>query len=312
MNSAAAIQVKELTKVYRGGVKALDRVSLEVNHGEIFGLLGPNGAGKTTLVKILLGSLRATTGGAELYGRDIAKASAREKIGFLPENHRFPSYLTGGQFLSIYGGMAGVDSNTLKERSDYFLKLVRMDQWRTTKIRKYSKGMMQRIGLAQALLNDPDMVFLDEPTDGVDPVGRHEIRQVLLDLKAKGKTIFLNSHLLAEVESVCDRVAVLDRGKLLKIGDAKNLIESLPTFRIETSGITGEQQEAIKEAFSHGLIDDKKVRISFHKETDVNGLIDKMRSLQIEILAVIPEKKSLEENFIELVRGAQNQGGGHE
>jgi len=312
MNSAAAIQVRELTKVYRGGVRALDRVSLEVNHGEIFGLLGPNGAGKTTLVKILLGSLKPTTGGAELYGRDIAKASAREKIGFLPENHRFPSYLTGGQFLSVYGGMAGVDSDTLKSRSDHFLKLVRMDQWRTTRIRKYSKGMMQRIGLAQALLNDPDMIFLDEPTDGVDPVGRHEIRQILLELKTNGKTIFLNSHLLAEVESVCDRVAVLDRGKLIKIGNAKNLIESLPTFRIETKGITEEQQRTIKESYSHGLIDDKKIRISFHKETEINELIDKIRSLKIEILAVIPEKKSLEENFIELIRGAQNQEDGHE
>jgi len=310
MNSTAAIQVKELTKVYRGGVRALDRVSLEVSHGEIFGLLGPNGAGKTTLVKILLGSLKATTGGAELYGRDIAKTSARAKIGFLPENHRFPSYLTGGQFLSVYGGMTGVEGTELKERSEHFLKLVRMDQWRTTKIRKYSKGMMQRIGLAQALLNDPDMIFLDEPTDGVDPVGRHEIRQVLLELKARGKTIFLNSHLLAEVESVCDRVAVLDRGKVLKIGDARNLIEALPTFRVETSGISEENQGKIKEAFSHALVDAGKVRISFHKESDVNGLIDKLRSLEIEILAVIPEKKSLEENFIELVRGAQETGGG--
>ncbi len=309
MNSNA-INIGELTKVYRGGVRALDRVSIEVKQGEIFGLLGPNGAGKTTLVKILLGALSATSGDGELYGRNIGSAASRERIGFLPENHRFPSYLTGKQLLAVYGGMAGLAGGTISGRSDELLRLVRMEQWQKTKIRKYSKGMMQRIGLAQALLNDPDLIFLDEPTDGVDPVGRHEIRQIVLDLKGRGKTIFLNSHLLAEVESVCDRVAVLDKGRLLKSGPARNLIEALPTFRIETSGITEEQQAKIKEAFSHGLYDKNIIRISFHKESDVNALIDFLRGMKIEILAVIPDKKSLEENFIQLIRGAQeNQGG---
>lgn len=305
MNDTPAIQIKELTKIYRGNVKALDKVSLEVNHGEIFGLLGPNGAGKTTLVKILLGSLRTTEGTAAIYGEEIGRAVSRSRLGFLPENHRFPSYLTGRQLLSVYGGMAGLEYGHIKARGAELLRLVRMEQWAETKIKKYSKGMMQRIGLAQALLNDPDLVFLDEPTDGVDPVGRHEIRQILLELKGQGKTVFLNSHLLAEVESVCDLVAVLDRGKLLKVGPAKNLIEAIPTFRIETAGMTDQQTEQIKEKFSHGLYDSGIIRISFHHDKDINGLIDIIRGMGIDILAVIPEKKSLEESFIELINGSQ-------
>jgi ABC-2 type transport system ATP-binding protein len=240
-DAAIAIRVEHLSKTFGGGlrgkndVQALADVSLEVTQGEIFGLLGPNGAGKTTFVKILLGALHPSTGSASINGHGCGNWRARQKAGFLPENHRFPSYLTGQQFLNIYGGLAGMPRSAIRTRANELLELVEMTRWRKTKIRKYSKGMMQRLGVAQALLNDPDLVFLDEPTDGVDPVGRREIREILKKLKDQGKTIFLNSHLLAEVEAICDRVAILDKGKLIKVGPVGALIETKPYYWIETS-----------------------------------------------------------------------------
>ncbi|MBN2226039.1 MAG: ABC transporter ATP-binding protein [candidate division Zixibacteria bacterium] len=307
-NTASAIQVTGLSKTFRGvfggrEVRALDDVSLEVNTGEIFGLLGPNGAGKTTLVKILLGALHPSAGSGRISGHDMAKAPARAKVGFLPENHRFPQYHTGGQMLVCYGGMAGLSQIEAKRRSDHLLALVGMAQWRHTKIKKYSKGMMQRLGLAQALLNDPEIVFLDEPTDGVDPIGRHEIRAILLNLKKQGKTIFLNSHLLAEVESVCDRVAILDRGRLIKTGPVSGLIGTKPAYRIELTALTDDIADKVKAKYPHAQIEQNAIAISFHEARDVNGLIDLLRGRNAELLSVTPIKVSLEESFMQLIRG---------
>jgi len=309
MNSTtSAIQVSGLSKTFKGmfgghEVRALNDVSLEVYRGEIFGLLGPNGAGKTTLVKILLGALQPSSGSGRINGHDMAKAAARQKVGFLPENHRFPPYHTGAQMLSCFGGMTGLSPLEIKERSVGLLELVGMTQWRQTKIKKYSKGMMQRLGLAQALINDPEIIFLDEPTDGVDPIGRHEIRSVLLDLKKQGKTVFLNSHLLAEVESVCDRVAILDKGRLIKSGPVSGLIGAKPSYRIEMTALSSEVASEVKAEYPHAQIEQNAIAISFHEAREVNALVDLLRKSEVELVSVTPIKISLEESFMQLIRG---------
>ncbi|UCD17068.1 MAG: ABC transporter ATP-binding protein [Candidatus Zixiibacteriota bacterium] len=306
-DQTTAIQITGISKNFRGTlrgneVRALVDVSLAVNHGEIFGLLGPNGAGKTTLVKILLGALRPSAGTATINGHDITTAAARGRVGFLPENHRFPPYQTGLQMLYCFGGMTGMSRSEIRVKADGLLELVGMSQWRGTRVKKYSKGMMQRLGLAQVMLNDPEIVFLDEPTDGVDPIGRHEIRNILLDLKKMGKTIFLNSHLLAEVESICDRVAILDRGKLIKTGPVAGLIDVRPAYRIETTGLNVETAQKIQDVYPGAIIDDNRIRVTFDDPLQVNGLTDLIRECGVSLISVTPEKISLEESFMQLIR----------
>jgi len=307
MTDTAAIKTTNLAKRFWGGfrnkdVLALSDVSLEVHSGEIFALLGPNGAGKTTLMKILLGSLRPTAGAATINGHDCGRWEARRKAGFLPENHRFPSYLTGLQLLYVFGGMSGMSRREIKPKADSLLELVSMSKWRKTKIKKYSKGMMQRLGLAQALLNDPDLVFLDEPTDGVDPIGRREIRNILLDLKRQGKTIFLNSHLLAEVESVCDRVAILDKGKLIKVGSVGSLIEVKPYYWVETYDLPSEAAKKVRAAFDEAQIENNTIKVGFKDGRTINALIDLLRQNNVDIASVKPISVSLEDSFMQLIR----------
>lgn len=312
IDSSIAVTVNNLSKTFSGGlrkqpVRALVDVSLQVQKGEIYGLLGPNGAGKTTLIKILLGALMATTGSATINGYNINNWRSRMKAGFLPENHRFPPYLTGLQMLKVYGGMNGLSSAEVKSRGGTLLDMVNMSQWKNTRIKKYSKGMMQRLGLAQAMLADPDIIFLDEPTDGVDPVGRHEIRNILKDLKKLGKTIFLNSHLLAEVEAVCDRVAVLNKGKLIRVGPAIGLVATTPTYKIEVAELQENVATQIKEKYPQSLISQNKIEISLDDDNRINEVIDLLRQNQISIISVVPAKLSLEESFIQLIKeGAQD------
>jgi ABC-2 type transport system ATP-binding protein len=301
-----AISVNELSKCFKGGLRgqevlALSGVSLDVEAGQIFGLLGPNGAGKTTMVKILLGALNPTSGSATVNGFSITNSTARSKIGFLPENHRFPTYLTGLQMLRVFGGMAGLSSNVIKTRSLALLELVGMSRWGNTRIKKYSKGMMQRLGLAQALLNDPDILFLDEPTDGVDPIGRREIRDILREQKAKGKTIFLNSHLLAEVESVCDSVAILNKGKLIASGPISELIKKRPLYKIETVSLSHEASETVKTKFRDAHIKENSITLELEEMRLINSIIDLLRKLEVEIISVNLQKISLEDSFMQLI-----------
>ncbi|MFH1700087.1 MAG: ABC transporter ATP-binding protein [Candidatus Zixiibacteriota bacterium] len=301
-----AISINELSKCYKGGLRgqevlALSGVSFDVEAGQIFGLLGPNGAGKTTMVKVLLGALNPTSGTATVNGLPIIDSAARSKIGFLPENHRFPAYLTGLQMLKVFGGMAGLSSNVIKTRSLVLLELVGMSRWGNTRIKIYSKGMMQRLGLAQALLNDPDILFLDEPTDGVDPIGRREIRDILHEQKAKGKTIFLNSHLLAEVESVCDNVAILDKGKLVASGPISELIKKRPQYKIETMNLSHEVSEIIKTKFPNAHLKENSIIIELEEPRMINSLIDLLRQFRVEIVSVTPQKVSLEDSFMRLI-----------
>ncbi len=305
------ISTKDLTKEYQSRtfskdkILALSNFSFDVQSGEIFGILGPNGAGKTTLIKILLGITFRTKGNVQIFGKEINDDSYKFKIGYLPENHRFPSYLTGEQALSFYGLLSGMNKADVKKKTDEYLEIVDMDKWRKTKIKKYSKGMLQRLGLAQALMNDPELIFLDEPTDGVDPIGRKQIRDVLTHLKSNGKTIFLNSHLLSEVELICDRVAILNKGSLVTSGTVDELTSVTDTFRFVVSEINDELMQSLLNTYKAVIKSQKE--FTFRAETieELNKLIDFLRQKNVLILGIEKEKNTLESMFINLI-GSQN------
>ena len=232
-SSDLAIDLRHVAKVYRGKVHALRGIEMRVRRGEVFGLLGPNGAGKSTLVKIIMTVIRPTHAEGGVLGAPVGHKPTLARVGYLPENHRFPRYLTGRQTLDFFAALAAVQRAARRKRADQLLETVGMSAWANKRIGTYSKGMMQRIGLAQAMMNDPDLVLLDEPTDGVDPVGRREIRDVLISLKNAGKTVFINSHLLSELEMVCDRVAILVGGTVATQGTLDELALSRQWYEVE-------------------------------------------------------------------------------
>ena len=239
MNSWA-LDLSNVSKSYTRGVFALGGpkggIDLRVGKGEVFGLLGPNGAGKSTLVKVLTTVIRPTSAAGTFLGMPIGHKPTLAKVGYLPEHHRFPEYLTGRQVVEFFGALGGGSRARRKARGDELLEFVGMRSWADQPIQSYSKGMRQRVGIAQALVNDPEFVILDEPTDGVDPVGRKDIREVLLTLKARGTTVFINSHLLSELELVCDRVAILVKGALAAAGTLDELTRDSRRYEIVVAG----------------------------------------------------------------------------
>jgi ABC-2 type transport system ATP-binding protein len=230
-----AIDLRNVTKIYKGKVHALQGIEMRVRRGEIFGLLGPNGAGKSTLVKIMMTVVRPTRAEGTLLGRRIGHKPTLAKVGYLPENHRFPRYLTGRQCVEFFGAMSGVDRATRKRRAAELIETVGMTPTADRAISTYSKGMAQRIGLAQSLINDPDLVLLDEPTDGVDPGGRRDIREVMGRMREQGKTVFVNSHLLSELEVVSDHVAILVGGRVARQGTIDELTVAKQRYEIEVA-----------------------------------------------------------------------------
>ncbi len=245
----AVIDVKGVEKMYRRKVHALRGVDLQVGAGEIFGLLGPNGAGKSTLVKVLLTVISPTKCTGTMLGSKIGTKSALAQVGYLPEHHNFPQYLTSRQVLRHFGAMAGVERKARNKRADELLEIVNMSEWATHKLGSYSKGMRQRVGIAQALMNDPKLVILDEPTDGVDPIGRRDIREILLRLRDEGRTVFLNSHLLSELEMVCDRVAIMVHGLMRQQGTIDELTADRSGFVITAATqMKSESLDAAKNA----------------------------------------------------------------
>lgn len=238
------IQTSELRKVYRTGfwlnqkIESLKNCTLTVYQGETFGLLGPNGAGKTTLLKTLLGIVRPTSGRAWLLQSPIGNTQVKQRIGYLPENPYFYDYLTGWEFLQFAAGLFEIPSDIQRQRIPLLLDLVGLSKSaaRNKQMRQYSKGMLQRVGMAQALINDPELVFLDEPMSGLDPMGRYQMREIILSLKAQGKTIFFNSHILSEVEKICDRVAILAEGELICSGSLEELLGTTETYHVKGKG----------------------------------------------------------------------------
>jgi len=298
-----ALETQDLTKRFnRGKITALEDVTLSVKEGVIFGLLGPNGAGKTTLIKIVLGILFPTSGSAKVLERPINDIHIKERIGYLPENHRYPDFLKGGEVLDYFARLSAVDKNRLERNKAELLKLVNLEKWENTKIKKYSKGMQQRLGLAQAMMNDPNILFLDEPTDGVDPIGRKEIRDVLLHFKEEGKTIFLNSHLLSEVEMICDEVAILDKGKLIRRGTVEELTSYSKTFKIQTSKVTKALLDGLKPHTIEMDQQNSAIQVTVASQKNLNAIIDYLRGNDIDIKGVVPHKQSLEESFIEILK----------
>ncbi len=318
MNSSPAVDVHSLRKQYRDGllgrrrIDALRGVSLAVEQGEIFGLLGPNGAGKTTLIKVLLGIVGATGGKASLLGRSAGSRTSRQHVGYLPENHRIPRHHTGNSALLFFGSLNGLSRSEIRRRSPALLEAVGLAAWGNTSVRKYSKGMLQRLGLAQAMLHDPQLLILDEPTDGVDPVGRSEMRVLLQQLKAAGKTIFINSHLLQEVELVCDRVAILDHGQVLHQGPIAALTQRADA---EVRLVVAASETSAREALANigaeiqGLGGDQvEIRLHAADQATIDAAIDRLRARAISLLSMSRSRQTLEEAFLGILNKARGGG----
>jgi ABC-2 type transport system ATP-binding protein len=255
MNPAqdAAVHTEHLTKIYkdfwgRDKVRALDDLNLTINRGEVFGLLGPNGSGKSTTIKLLLGLIFASRGSAHVLGSPAGSTTINEKIGFLPEESYLYRFLNGEETLKFYGRLFKIPSKELKRRVPELLDIVGLDEKsRKRKLREYSKGMARRIGLAQALINNPDLVLLDEPTTGLDPIGTREMKDLIVSLKNQGKTVLLCSHLLADVQDVCDRITILFRGKMMELGYVKDLLQVKDVAQISTHGLNETQLDEVKQ-----------------------------------------------------------------
>jgi ABC-2 type transport system ATP-binding protein len=307
----AIVEIDNLSKDYELGfwkkrkVRALDKLSLTVEQGEIFGFLGANGAGKTTTLKLLMRLTFPTEGNARILGADINQVAMHQRIGYLPENPYFYDYLTAREFLEYCAELFGYPATKRKEKANDLLKRVNLDENRwNTQLRKFSKGMLQRVGLAQALINDPDVVFLDEPMSGLDPVGRREVRDLIASLRKTGKTIFMCSHILSDIEVLCDRVAILKKGKLAHIGrldelrqqnGKDGLIEIVATATDAerlSAQLVNRERFSITETAS-GL------SVCAPRESDVDEVLAALRKAEGKLVSVQPIRQSLEELFVD-------------
>lgn len=299
------LDVENLEMRYRKGLfgrghKALNGISLSVEPGSVFGLLGPNGAGKTSLVKVLLGLATGWSGRAELFGERAGRPSSRWQVGYLPEAHRLPPYLTGRQVLELFGGLCGRQRSWLARRVPALLDAVGMAEAADRKVKEYSKGMQQRIGLAQALIHEPRLVFLDEPTDGVDPVGRAAIRDIIQRLKDQGVTVFINSHLLMEVELMCDRIVVLHQGRILRSGTVDELTPNTGVVRFELGSHQVDVLALARPLASAVSLEGSTLTCTMPADR-ADAVIDALRAARVPIRAVRPERLTLEASFIDMI-----------
>jgi ABC-2 type transport system ATP-binding protein len=307
---ATVIETSDLTKIYMNflgtqQVLALDNVNLSVERGEIFGFLGPNGAGKTTAVKIFLGLIFPTSGDVRILGQRVTSPRVKRQIGYLPEGSYFPDFLRGEEVLEFYGHLYGLRGSDLQDRITATLDLVGLQDARRLLVRHYSKGMRQRIGLAQALLSDPDILILDEPTTGLDPIARREIRDILVRLKVeRGKTLFICSHELLEVELMCDRVAILDRGKVVKSGRLDEMVYSERDVEIVAHGVSPDLENQLRsENLAVSEAGRDAVRIEVPREKGVFSVLRRIEQDAAELISMSPRKESLEDIFLQAVRG---------
>jgi len=276
-------------------------LTLQVQRGEVFGFLGPNGAGKTTSIKMLLGLVKPTSGSATLLGRPITERQAREKAGFLPEHFRFHDWLTAEEFLRLHGQLFHMPETTLKQRASELLELVGLTPFRHKQLRTFSKGMLQRIGLAQALLNRPELVFLDEPTSGLDPVGRRLVRDVIRQLRGEGTTVFLNSHLLSEVEITCDRVAFIKHGEVLRVSQVSTLMEGSTSVTIHARGFTERVLERLAQWGQDVRADGDNILLSIKEEKALPEINRCLVEQGVDVYSIVPQRLSLEDLFIQVV-----------
>ncbi|MEL7498500.1 MAG: ABC transporter ATP-binding protein [Planctomycetota bacterium] len=320
-----AIEVRGLSKDYTSGIisrrkiSALTNVSFQVNRGEIFGLLGPNGAGKTTFLKIMLGIIRKSAGQATLLGFPAGHRLGRQRVGYLPEHLRVPRHLTGYQALEFFGNLSNVPTSEIRKKRGGLLETVGLAQRARDNVKQYSKGMLQRLGLAQALLHEPELLVLDEPTDGLDPRARAEMREIIRNLQTQGVTIFLNSHLLQEVEMICDRVAILDKGKLRFCGDVDSVdrhfkqstnqegdvvAEALITVELSLVGSVDAANQCLQ-SMSHDRRESRSGSLDYvvraKDQAEIDQLVDRLRSAGLSLVALTPSKMTLEDAFLKIV-----------
>jgi len=304
------IEIHTIAKIYgrtsqtNTAIRALSEVSLSVAPSEIFALIGPNGAGKSTLVKILLGLVRATSGTAFILGKPVADPAARQSVGYLPENMHYPPALTPRAFLFAAGGLHGMSNHELPQRIAQVLNMLDMEQWSRTPFRKFSKGMLQRIGLAQALLHDPQVLFLDEPSDGLDPIGRKDFRELLKRLRGEGKTIFMNSHLLSEVEMVADRIAVIKNGVIIKTGLLAEIVPPAEGFLVTMHAPLPPDLHDVLSLYPMVSAGDTAT-VEVPGPADLERLLSALKARGLAAEAIVPRKSTLEDSFLALMKGPQ-------
>ena len=306
------IKTENLTKVFKIGfrgrrVTALSNLNLEIKQGEIFGFLGPNGAGKTTTIKMLMGLIYPTSGKAWLFDKELGDVDVKMRIGFLPEQPYFYDYLTSQEFLRFYGQIFGLAGEELDVRIKKLLEMVGLKDAADLQLRKFSKGMLQRIGIAQALINHPDLIVLDEPMSGLDPIGRKEIRDIILRLKDEGKTIFFSTHIIPDVEMICDRVGILMKGELLNVGKLNDIIDArIKYIEIAARDIN---PEILKQIKAMGLIiydTLDQVSIKVMDENRLDAILEMIRSGKGRIISIMPQRETLEEHFIKRIGKERN------
>jgi len=295
------IEIISLSKTYRGKrkqfVKALIELNLAVAEGEVFGFLGPNGAGKSTTIKTLVGQISPSSGAALLFGEPTGPPAARQNIGYLPENPAFYDFLTALEYLELVGRVFGMQKSTIRLESERVLELFGLAEAAKRPIKGYSKGMVQRLGLAQALLHDPDLYILDEPMSGLDPVGRAMVKQIMIDLKGKGKTIFFSTHVIADVEAVCDRVGIIARGQL----KAENSVEEILEQGIEGYSIrlVESAPDEFKKYLAEGaMVDQRELYVT---RKDFTHVIGQLETYRCQVINVEPNRRSLEDFFLKVI-----------
>ena len=300
MHSAYAIETNHLSK-YFGEKAAVRDLTLQVGRGEVFGFLGPNGAGKTTSVKMLLGLIRPSAGEAWLLGEPLGSSEVRRRVGFLPEHFRFHDWLTAAEFLRLHADLYQMDIAVIRQTIPSLLELVGLSDFANKKLRTFSKGMLQRIGLAQALLNQPELVLLDEPTSGLDPVGRRLVRDIIRDLRQRGTTVFLNSHLLSEVEITCDRVAFIKHGEVLITQPLQSLMEGEVSVSVRAHGLTPEIVQGLQRWSRNVRLDGEHLSLALAGEAALPEVHRYLVSAGADVFAFQPQKVSLEDLFIQIV-----------
>ena len=310
MSSRDALATRDLTKTYRLGlrmrlVRALDGLDLKVEQGSIYGFVGPNGAGKTTTIKMLAGLIAPTRGEGAIFGRPIHEASSRQAIGYLPENPSFHDFLRPGEVLELLGRLSGLSGEGLRRRADEVLEQVGLGHARDLTVRKFSKGMVQRLGLAQAVIHDPPLLVLDEPMSGLDPMGRRDVRDLILDLRRRGKTIFFSTHILGDVESICDRVGMLLKGKLVAEGALSSLLDgSIRSVELRCAGLPPEVFPALRARALDGAQGPGDWTFSFPDTDAAGGAVAEIVRRGGLVLAVTPVRETLEQSFMRLAASA--------